>query len=297
MSLELPVIDRPLDNTALTLFMKCPRKYDFAMRQHRRNMGRPTPAIAYGTAWHKMLELHYKFGGDADLVSLGLQKAWEDHGKADDHRTMERAWLEYQRYVERYGPPDQEDAKTVGFPENPLVEISANVTWEGAAHAYAGKIDRIVELQGQYYVEDHKTTSRMGDYYFKQFELSNQMMGYVWIARKLFPSIKVAGVRINAHCVLKRDSKFARNIISFSDDRLEEWAQNYSHWVEQLQHAYSRDRFPGNYSECDGKYRFCEYGDVCSMPPHLRERVLEADYEINPWNPLEAEEDEDLSEW
>jgi hypothetical protein len=299
MTLALPVIDRPLDNTAMSLFMRCPRKYDFAMRRHRRGSGNTnSPALAYGSAWHTMMELHYKFGGDSDIVYMGLEKHWQDHGKLDDHRTKERAWLEYQKYVEKYGPPDQEEAKTVGFPDNPLVEISANVTWDGAPHAYAGKIDRIIELQGQYYVEDHKTTSRMGDYYFKQFELSNQMMGYVWIARKLIPGIKIAGVRINAHCVLKRESKFARNVISFSDDRLEEWAENYADWIARLQHCYAEDNFPGNYSECDGKYRICEYATVCSMPPRLRERVLESEFEINPWNPLDAtEEGEDAAEW
>lgn len=297
MTLSLPIIDRPLDNTALSLYMKCPRKFDFAMRRNRRNMGKPTPALGYGSAWHKMLELHYRYGGDADIVYMGLEKYWEDHGKLDDHRTKERAWLEYQKYVERYGLPEEEDAKTVGFPENPLVEISANVTWDGAPHAYAGKIDRIIELQGQYYVEDHKTTSRMGDYYFKQFELSNQMMGYVWIARKLIPDIRIAGVRINAHCVLKRESKFARNVISFSDDRLEEWAENYANWVALLQNAYEKENFPGNYSECDGKYRICEYAEVCSMPPRLRDRVLEADFEIHPWNPLDSEEEEEIAEW
>lgn len=296
MSLSLPIIDRPLDNTALSLFMKCPRKYDFAMVRHRRHHGAPPPAIAYGAAWHHCMEVHYKTGGDAELVYLKLQNAWEDHKKDDDHRTLDRCWMEYEKYVEKYGLPKDEDAQTVGYPDTPLVEISANVIWPGGRYAYAGKIDRIILHQGQYYVEDHKTTSRMGDYYFKQFELSNQMMGYVWIARQLYPAIKVAGVRINAHAVLKRDSKFRRQTISFADDRLEEWSQNYNNWVGKLEQAYANDDFPGNYSECDGKYRMCEYTDVCSLPPRLRERELEASYEVHPWNPLESDEADELGD-
>jgi PD-(D/E)XK nuclease superfamily protein len=295
-SLELPVIDRPIDNTALSLFMKCPRKYDFAMRRHRRHRGLPPPAISYGAAWHKMMEIHYKRGGDADLVYMALQKAWEDHGKPDDHRTSDRCWLEYENYVKRYGLPHEEDAQTVGYPETPLVEISANVIWPGGAHAYAGRIDRIIHHQGQYYVEDHKTTSRMGDYYFKQFENSNQMMGYVWIARQLYPSIKIAGVRINAHCVLKRESKFRRQTLSFSDERLVYWAENYNKWIGKLRSAYANDDFPENYSECDGKYRMCEYMEVCTMPPKFRDRTLEDEYELFPWNPLEADEPDEAGE-
>lgn len=296
MSLELPIIDRPIDNTALTLFMKCPRKYNFSMIRHRRHMGTTSPALAYGTAWHRMLEVHYKTGGDADFVNLALQKVWEDHGKLDDHRTIDRCWMEYERYVDKYGKPADEEAQTVGYPKTPLVEISANVIWPGGAHAYAGKIDRIIQLQGQYYIEDHKTTSRMGDYYFKQFEMSNQMMGYVWIGRQLYPSIKIAGVRINAHAVLKKESKFRRQVISFSDDRLEEWAENYNNWIGKLSSAYANDDFPGNYSECDGKYRQCEYTDVCSMPPRFRDATLESEYELHPWNPLESDEPEELGD-
>lgn len=297
MSLALPIIDRPIDNTAMTLFMKCPRKYDFAMRRHRRHSGVTAPALAYGTAWHKMMEIHYRTGGlDQDLVFMALHKSWEDHGKADDHRTVDRCWMEYENYVKHYGLPADEEAQTVGFPETPLVEISANVIWPGGAHAYAGKLDRIILHQGQYYVEDHKTTTRMGDYYFKQFELSNQMMGYVWIARKLYPSIKVAGVRINGHCVLTKSSKFRRQTISFSDDRLEEWAENYNNWIGKITQAYVNNDFPGNYSECDGKYRQCEYAEVCSLPPRFRDQSLEDDYDYLPWNPLESEEPDEVGD-
>lgn len=296
MSLQLPVIDRPLDNTALAAYATCPRKYFYSMVQHRRRIGRTTPALAYGTCWHAMLEAHYKTGGDADAVFLAGAKSWEDHGKEDDHRTFDRAWMEYGNYKKRWGEHDEEDAKTVGFPDTPAVEISANVMFPGALHAYAGKIDRIIELQGQYFVEDHKTTSRMGNYYFSQFELSNQMMGYVSIAKMLMPSVRIAGVRINAHCVLKRESKFERQIITFTEDRLQEWQENLNVWIGQLSDAYGSGRFPGDYTACDGKYGMCAYSEVCSLSPRLRERALEADFEINPWNPLEAKEEDAVAE-
>lgn len=300
MSLLLPILDRPIDNTALTLYMKCPRKYNFSMMQHRRGRVGFTggsPALAYGSCWHKALEVHYKTNGDSDMVFMAIQSSWEEHGKSDDHRTKDRVWLSYQQYVDKFGRPDSEEAKTVGAEDGqPLVEIAANVLWEGAEHPYAGKIDRIIQLAGQYYVQDHKTTSRMGDYYFNQFELSNQMMGYIWIAQKLIPGIKISGVSINAHCVLKRESKFARQIISYSKERLEEWAENYNTWIRKLKDSYEKDEFPGDYSECDGKYSMCEYAGVCSMPPALRQRTLDFEYEVKPWNPMEAEGEEVASE-
>lgn len=296
MQTTLPIIDRPLDNTALTMYMTCPKKYKYGMVDHRRQSGPPSPPIAYGTTWHKFMEAHYKTNGDRDVVFKEGAKSWEQHDKQDDHRTFERCWMEYQNYCERYGLPSEEDAKTIGYPDAPAVEISANVQFPGISHPYAGKIDRIIELSGQYYVEDHKTTSRLGSYYFKEFELSNQMMGYVNIAEMLIPSVKIAGVRINAHAVYKRESKFERQIISFSQDRLEDWRANYAHWVEKLTESYSRDEWPHNFSACPTRYGVCGYAGVCSMPPRLRERVLEQDFELNPWNPLEADEESEAAE-
>lgn len=217
-------------------------------------------------------------------------KSWVNHGREDDHRTLQRALLSYEQYVEKFGKPSDEDAKTVGWPENPLIELQLNVQWNGCPWPYAGKIDRIIELNGLLYVEDHKTTSQMGPYFFKNFELSNQMMGYVWMAQ-MFTKKKVAGVRINAHAILKRESKFERQIISYSQSRLEDWAENYALWAKQLQAAHEAQFFPRNYNACSGKYGMCQYANVCSMPPKHRMAVLEQDYEEFAWNPLTHEEE------
>lgn len=292
MSNPLPILDRPLDNTALADFMTCPRKYYYGMVLHRRlalGVGR-SPALIYGTAWHRAMELHYKTNGQRDMVVLGIYQAWEDHGKQDDHRTVERCIIEYDNYVERWGLPSEESSKTLGYPTNPLVEVSVNAEWEGCLYPYAGKIDRIFEENGQLYVEDHKTTSQMGDYYFHQFALSNQMMGYAWLGKQI-TGRDIAGVRINAHAIYKRESKFARHVLSFSARRLQEWADNYNRWVERVRAAYQTNDFPGNYNACSGKYGMCQFASVCSMPPQLRQNVLEEEYVEKVWNPLEVKED------
>jgi hypothetical protein len=290
--LQLPVIDRPLDNTAMALYMSCPRKFLYSMVRHRRQGGAPSPAIAYGSAWHHMLEAHYKSNGNIDEVFKALVTKWEQHDRPDDHRTRDRAWMEYQKYVERWGLPENEDAQTVGFPDSPAVEIPANVEFPGVSHPYAGKIDRIIELNGQYYVEDHKTTSRMGSYYFKQFELSHQMQGYICLAQMFIPSVKIAGVRINAHAIYKRESAFERQIISFAPARLDDFKATLELWIQRIRESYETGVFPGNYNACDGKYGMCQYAGVCSVSPSLRDKVLEQEFDYNPWNPLEAADDE-----
>lgn len=293
------LVGRPIDNTALACYMECPRRYYYSMVLHRRREGLPSPAIAYGSAWHKAMETHYKTNGDRDEVRMAVLDAWEDHDRPDDHRTLARVLLEYDRYVEHWGLPEAETARTVGWPHQPLVEISTELSWPGAAHPYAGKIDRIIEMNGQIFVEDHKTSSRKPD--FRQFEMSNQMMGYAYMAQ-LITGRAISGVRINAHTVLKNDSSFERHIISYSQERLKAWAENYNCWIARIEDdmaavksAYPEQAagaFPYNFVACAGKYGMCAYTSVCSQDPRIRQRVLEMDFAVNPWNPLEAPDEE-----
>jgi len=293
--------------------MECPRKFYYSMHLGRRRSGPTRAALAYGTAWHAGLEAHYKTGGDREAVLRAIIMAWQPHDNPDDHRTLERCLREYDNYVAKYGSYEEELrlwGKTVGYPDAPVVEVPTEISWPGALHPYAGKIDRIVEHNGLYLVEDHKTTSALGAYYFKQFDPSNQMMGYAWLAQKL-TQLPIAGVRINAHAVLKASSKFERQTIHFSQDRLEEWAANYNSWIQRIEGAL-RDlqlslelaegvtrnedllaAFPHNFNACAGKYGQCTYTEVCTFPARIRSKVLEADFEFSPWDPMALDDGEE----
>jgi hypothetical protein len=247
-------------------------------------------------------------------VQLAAEGSWQDHGNADDHRTLQRALSAYDAYVQRYGSYEQEAenwGETVGYPENPIIEKATELTWPGALHPYTGKIDRVFYHQGLYYVEDHKTSSALGVHYFSQFDPSNQMMGYAWLA-SLLTGLPISGVRINAHGILKTQNKFERRTMMYSPERLEEWSRNLNAWVERINASmelYShvtdgetvneellQRAFPHNFNACAAKYGQCQYTGVCTMPARLRERVLESDFERIPWNPLAIGDDTDATE-
>lgn len=310
------LLPRPLDNTALEAYMSCPRKFYYSMVKHRRGRGGQSPALAYGTTWHAMMEAHYITGGDVKAVTDAAVASWQPHDNPEDHRTLQRAVSEYGQFLSKYGDHDTEtrlSGTTVGYPTEPLVECPTEVWWPGALHPYTGKIDRIFEHHGLYYVEDHKTTSAMGATYFRQFDPSNQMMGYAWLAQKL-SGLPIAGVRINAHAVLKGSSKFERQTIMFSEERLEEWSRNLNSWIARMAESYRvynsdpvgelhgaepyhadatvLTAFPHNFQACAGKYGQCTYTDVCTYPARMRERILEAEFTEHPWNPLNPDGDD-----
>lgn len=296
---DLPVIQRPIDNTALSAYMTCPREYNFAYRQHRRQEG-TSPPLSFGSFWHLIMEAHYKTGGDP-VAMADLPMKWEGHDREDDYRTLSRALMEYKnykKYLQRGIGIETDLLQTVGYPDHPMVELSTAVKGGQLLHPYAGKIDRIVvEDSGLAYVEDHKTTSRLDRHYFNQWVNSNQMMGYTWIAQQLMPHLKIQGVRINLLHITKTKSEFHRRPIPFTPKQIEHWEENVNEWLKRLERDTAEDNFPGHYGTngCSRKYGMCDYYKVCSSSPSIRQAYLEDEFPINPWNPLEVE-DEEMSE-
>lgn len=295
---QLPVIDRPIDNTVLSEYMTCPRAYNYAYRMHRRP-ATEAAALSFGKWWHLCLETHYKTGGNGDAVEAIIQQ-WEEHirangiNMADEYRTPGRLRVCYIQYLQRWNV--QADLRsTIGWPENPLVEISTSVQGGGLLHPYAGKLDRVIMDSGLGYIEDHKTTSRLDTHYFTQFQKSNQMKGYTWMGQQLYPSVRVVGVRINLmHCT-KTKTEFHRQVVPFPPAIIAEWVDNTNEWLRRLSSDYSTETWPGHFGDngCSRKFGLCQFHRVCATSPAMRQSILEHEFAINPWNPLEVEDDTD----
>lgn len=301
------LIGRTIDNTALAAYMTCPRKYYYSMVLHRRKSGLPSPSLCYGSGWHKALETAYKSAPMTreeliDEVRGAVGRSWTGSTDPNDYRTFDRCIVEFEHYLDKYGLPWLEPAHTVGWPDTPLVEIAVELPIPGARHPYTGKLDHIIEANGQFLIEDHKTASQMRSDYFKGFELDNQMIGYAVLA-ELVTGLPIAGVRINAHFIRKSDSVFERRTIQFTQERLKAWSKNYDYWLARIELSrqmmidgydeYRAQAWPQAFSACAGKYGMCTYAEVCAMPPRLQTATLEAYYDELPWNPLEAEDSSD----
>ena len=61
-----------------------------------------------------------------------------------------------------------------------------------------GFIDGLVQYQdGSVYVLEHKTTARIDKLWRRQWNMSAQLMGYVYAAQQLFPELNVRGALVN----------------------------------------------------------------------------------------------------
>ena len=151
---------------------------------------------------------------------------------------------------------------------------------------FSGHIDRLVEYSGSYYVMDQKTTgSTITPQFFDQFDPDSQMSLYT-MAGKIIYDKPVRGVIIDAAQIAVGFSRFLRGFTFRDDAKINEWYDSAFYHIRAARQATHEGKFPMNPSSC-GKYLGCEFRNVCSKSPHVREQFLIADFEKGEtWNPL-----------
>jgi len=171
-----------------------------------------------------------------------------------------------------------------GDPSTPVIIEELHVYW-------TGKIDALIQFTEGYFVMDHKTTSVAGPGFFKEFELSQQTIGYTWAARQIF-SLPIRGLLLNA-LIGRAPSKtgvaltFERQRYIYRDDQLEEWKSDVQSLINDYLFCLQTGDFPRKTKSCVSKYGTCGYHEVCSAPPSMRSHILSSDiYEPYTWTPL-----------
>lgn len=155
-----------------------------------------------------------------------------------------------------------------------------------------GHLDRVVDLNGELFVLDHKTTSATPtDYYFNQYTPNNQMTLYAFAGKVVMDS-PVKGVIVEAAQVtIDKPMRFERRPTYRSDDIIDEWLNDLEYHLSTAEAFVEANHWPMNDSACD-KFGGCRFREVCSRAPSVREAYLKADFiqlpEGERWNPLKS---------
>lgn len=157
----------------------------------------------------------------------------------------------------------------------------------------SGHLDRVVTFQDSLFVMDHKTaTSTLSDYYFVQFEPSNQMTLYS-LAGKVVLNAPIKGVIIDAAQIKLEDnhSVGVRRFTFRTEGQLEEWVHDLKFWFAQAESYAEANYWPMNDTACS-MYGGCKFREICSKDPGVRENFLKSKFNKLPpeerWNPLLA---------
>lgn len=142
-----------------------------------------------------------------------------------------------------------------------------------------GHLDRVVNYLDDLYVMDRKTSvSTIGSYYMDQWTPSNQMTLYS-LAGKVMLNSPVKGVIIDAaQVLLEKPHAFARGFAYRSEDQLTEWLQDLRYFLREAEDFATAGYWPQNDTACN-KYGGCQFKEVCSASPHVREAYLAARFD------------------
>lgn len=259
-------------------------------------------ALLFGSAFHAALEVHLKGGTISEMLDAARTVAIEGGlTQLDDpKRTVDILDRLVREYVVDYAirPHSLEPVVVDGEPlvektfafhlgdvEHPVDGSLVSVIWRG-------KIDALIERNGELWVVDHKTTSMMGDRFADDKLRSNQFIGYTWAGRQLTEALgkPVRGVILNAASPQKSGNKYREYVIPYPEWVFDEWQAEVLDLASGIirgvwDFAQTGWAVPTR-SSCVTKYGKCPYFQVCQAAPLQRGNFLfgpdykESDYHV-----------------
>jgi hypothetical protein len=283
---------------------KCPQFYKYTIIDGYAPRAESVHLV-FGLHYHAALEQYYRLAAKgeahepalAQVVRTALERTWNQALQrpwTSDHKQKNRETL--LRSIVWYLDQFQHDPMTTVILANgqPAVELTFKFTTSytamtGEPILWCGHLDRLVEFNGDYYTQDHKTTtSAVDERFFSKFSPDNQFSGYIY-AGKVIYNTPLKGIIVNGVQIGVNFSRFARQIIMRHDAVLDEWYDNLGHYLKQAESYAINNHWPMNELSC-GNYGGCAFRDVCSKPPSIRPTWLKADFTRRVWDPLVARE-------
>ena len=273
------------DNTMLSAYKDCPRKYFIRHMLGWRSEGTATP-LAFGLAWHAAQDVVWveaKFNPPQTLLYLAHTKfceAWSEEGLPVE---MDLA------QIEEYNP------RTPSIAKEMLVEY-IEARWRMLQEAellaceqpfavpvpdteniwYIGRLDKVVRYNGQVLTLEHKTTTEYkkdGGFratYIDGWYSDSQIKGYQYGAGLFFG---VEQVWVDAALVHKTVHNAFRFVpVAHQLPLLQEWINDTTEWINRTQRDVARytvdgelkpGTFPKNENSCVGKFGPCPYLNIC----------------------------------
>lgn len=270
-----------MDYSSMSTLLSCPREYE-EQYIHRKVGHEESAALAFGTLWHKIMELHgmgYMFTSLVDDAAELV--GWTDTG---DYRTLARAREAYEQWKERYA---KEHWKPLATEQPFSVQIM-----ESCPEPYVGRRDLLVEADSgegrgvERWIVDYKTTSMLPRDWVTLYRISNQFKLYYAAGRALDPTI--AGICVDVVVVSRKETRLYRLFFRYTGEQIEESLVDFAAAVAARDFYNELEYYPRNTKNCRRFGTVCPYLDLCDThDPELRARLREA-LPDNTFDPLKT---------
>ena len=275
------------DNTRLSDYKACPRQYFIRhVLGWTADYGKAAAPLIFGGAWHEGMDVVWKYAKQVDQPTLTalahdqFMKYWTDAGYPDDMMSVEMENLGarnpmvakemYWHYTEQRWPTLQR-AEVLAI-EQPFAVPMPRME----DHWYVGRLDKVIQLDNQRLVIEHKTTSlyringNFASEYVESWDSSSQVKGYEFGAGLYFKGVD--GVWVDAALVHKKVHDAFKFIpVAHHMSLMEEWIVTTATWASEVTEATRRYKagesvqscFKKNEDSCFGKYGKCQFLDIC----------------------------------
>lgn len=277
---DVPIVF--INPSSLDLIQTCPRKAQYALRDRLRSEVEGE-ALVFGQAIHAALAVFY-----GEIPGVGREScldrmvaAFEAHLldfplDPSGARTLENGRKILKTYFETYlrdpwvtlvdklGEPILEREMELPLTTTDRAEIVLFGTLDIALHNVQ---------TGQVVIADHKTSSRLGQEFVNRVKPNHQFSAYILLAQKVL-GLPVHEFMVNGIQVAKTKCDLPRIFTERSADDLMEFRDVVVDAVHRYLDWLWQDRFPlGPVNSCS-MWSGCQYREVCSTPPGMRQTVI-----------------------
>ena len=299
---------RYYDNTRLSSYKECPRKYYLRHIRHWRGAGN-APPLSFGLAWHDAMDVVWseisEGGRDKKEVLIDAMRAWEATWRGEGFPGLLDMDLEMEQRLKARTPGNAAemliayiDKRWQFLSQIELIAVEkpfvVPIFPADMSILYVGRRDKDFRIDGKIMVGEHKTTS---DYsvahgiqprYVEGWSPNSQVDGYLHSGHMDYGD-DMHAVWVDAALVHKKVRHFKFIPVDRMLDHLDGWLGDTQDWISRIE--YEREQFailrengqannssylqcfPKNTDSCNGKYGPCVYRDVCKAVANPENRL------------------------
>jgi len=298
MSARVPNLELVWSSTTLGTLKECPRKYQLSIIEGWASRGENID-INFGWLYHGALERFQRqlaLGASrTEALIFAVQwtmveaapKLLANPSEAAANKSLPNLIRSIVWHCDTF---EQDVLEQVILASGePAVELSFVIeagirAASGEDFQFSGHLDRLVRFNGHTYWHDYKTTkTTLGDNYFEQFNPDNQASLYT-LASKVAFDVPTLGGFIDAAQIAVGFTRFGRKPINRTQGQLDEWLRDTRMYLAQAEVYAVTNHWPMNDKAC---FR-CNFRDICSKDPRVRQSFLKSNYGERNYDPLEV---------
>ena len=306
MSQQPQATSRFYDNSMLSSYKECPRKFQLRYKLHWRSAGTAMPLV-FGLAWHAGQDVVWKYAKQTNDQSElahaalgGFEKSWvEDSGMKP---SAELEFEDIERMGARTPPVAHEMYRSYIKARWQVIREAELLACEQPFAVpmpdfedvwYAGRLDKVAKINGELLVIEHKTTTeykKEGGFrstYVESWFNDSQCKGYQFGGSLYYEGL--SQVWVDAALVHKSVHDAFRFIpVAHQFPLLAEWIGDTGRWIRRLEADEALNYFPKNEGSCIGKYGACNFLPICrTTADPLALSEVPAGYKVEEWKPFD----------